>query len=578
MLRVRRALAACRAARTRIPRKTPIAPWVPLAALALLGATGPLALAGPLPDKDVVRVFGLLSPHAPTAQRQRAIREVARARDARFIAPLVDQMRFVGSRDELLLIVETLKLLAGPAAPAADWADMVVWLGSRPELKAPPGYVGWKGELHSAIDPRFAEFLREGVSTVVRIEEVQWGGVPVDGIPALVNPRLSPARAATWLGDRDAVFGVSINGDHRAYPLRILDWHEMANDVVGGKPVALAYCTLCGSGVLYDATAGGRRFEFGSSGFLFRSNKLMYDRETRTLWNHLTGEPVIGPLVGSGIRLERLPVVVTSWGEWKREHPDTKVVDIKTGHNRPYDAGAAYGAYFASRGTMFPVWQKSRALPEKARVFTLVLDGQGKAYALEALDCAGGVLNDTFAGRPLVIHYRDAVGQVALPESWRSALKKAGRGPVASANDLVLADARAVIAGQPAIVRDLTAEALLAMPTATRLPLLDDFTADARHAPLRGEDLIDPRLRNEVASRGLIGDTRAYERGERRFRPGSARDALVDERGGVWRAADDALIGPGGERLPRIPGQLAYWFGLFAFFPKTELYGGEPAR
>ena len=552
--------------------------WLPVIAAVLLGGVAQLAPAAPLPDKDVARLFGLLAPHADTATRQRAIQEVARARDARFIAPLVDQMRFVGSRDELLLIVETLKLLAGADAPAANWADMVVWLGSRPELEAPPGYVGWKGELHAAIDPRFAEFLREGVPAVVRIEEVQWGGVPVDGIPALVNPRMVPARAATWLDNRDAVFGVSINNDHRAYPLRILDWHEMANDVVGGKPVALAYCTLCGSGVLYDATAAGRRFEFGSSGFLFRSNKLMYDRQTRTLWNHMTGEPVIGPLVGSGIRLARLPVVVTSWGDWKREHPDTKVVDINTGHSRPYNAGAAYGAYFASPGTMFPVWQKSRALPEKARVFTLVLDGQAKAYALEGLDRANGVLNDTLAGKPLVVHYRDAVGRVPLPESWRAALAEVGRRSIPLANDLALADARAAIARKRAIVRDLTVEVLLAMPTATRLPLLDDFTADAEHAPLRGDALIDPRLRNEVASRGLIGDTRAYERGSRRFGPGGSRDTLVDERGVVWRATDDALVGAMGERLPRISGQLAYWFGWFAFFPKTELYGGDPAR
>ncbi|MGH8682758.1 MAG: DUF3179 domain-containing protein, partial [Burkholderiales bacterium] len=541
----------------------------------MLGGMAQLALAAPLADKEVARVFGLLVPDADTATRQRAIREIAQAGDRRFIAPLVDQMRFVGSRDELLLIVETLKVLAGADAPAADWADMVVWLGSRPDLKPPPGYVGWKGELHSGVDPRFREFLREGVASSVRIEEVQWGGVPVDGIPALVNPRMLPAREATWLADRDGVFGVSIGNDHRAYPLRILDWHEMANDVVGGKPVALAYCTLCGSGVLYDATAAGRRFEFGSSGFLFRSNKLMYDRQTRTLWNHMTGEPVIGTLVGSGIRLERLPVVVTSWGEWKREHPDTKVADINTGHNRPYNAGAAYGAYFASPGTMFPVWQKSRALPEKARVFTLVRDGQAKAYALEALDSAGGVFNDTFAGKPLVVHYREAVGRVPLPESWRAALAEVGRRPIALANDLVLADARAAIARKPAILRDLTAAVLLAMPTATRLPLLDDFTADARHAPLRGEDLIDPQLRNEVASRGLIGDTRAYERGGRRFRPGGSRDTLVDERGAVWRVTDEALVGPGGERLPRVSGQLAYWFGWFAFFPKTQLYGGD---
>lgn len=551
--------------------------WRRLIALALLGAAAATASAAPLADKDVARIFGLLVPDADTATRQRVIREIARAGDRRFIAPLVDQMRFAGSRDELLLISATLKTLAGADAPTSDWSEMVVWVGQRPGLEAPPGYVGWKGELHAAIDPRFRDFLREGAAATVRIEEVQWGGVPVDGIPALVNPRMLPARAATWLDDRDAVFGVSLNGDHRAYPLRILDWHEMANDVVGGKPVALAYCTLCGSGVLYDASAGGRTFEFGSSGFLFRSNKLMYDRQTRTLWNHMTGEPVVGPLVGRGIRLARLPVVVTSWGEWRRQHPDTRVVDIKTGHDRPYDAGAAYGAYFASPGTMFPVWQKGRALPDKARVFVLALDGRAKAYALEALDRAGGVLNDDFAGKAIVVHFRDGVGRVPLPESWRTALGVLGRKPVPVANELTLADARAVLARNAAIVRDLTAEMLLAMPTATRLPILDDFTADARHAPLRTEDLIDPRLRNAVASRGLAGDTRAYERGSHRF-VARSRDALADGRGRAWRVTEDALVGPDGERLPRLPGHLAYWFGWFAFFPATELYGGTPAQ
>jgi len=550
--------------------------WLGALAVALFASAAP-ALAAELPGKDVARLFGLLVPDADTATRQRAIREIARARDRRFIAPLVDQMRFAGSRDELLLIISTLETLAGGEAPAADWAQMVAWVGRRADLKPPPGYVGWKGELHAAIDPRLREFLREGVAATVRIEEVQWGGVPVDGIPALVNPRMVPARAAGWLDDRDAVFGASVNGDHRAYPLRILDWHEMANDVIGGKPVALAYCTLCGSGVLYDATAAGRTFEFGSSGYLFRSNKLMYDRQTRTLWNHMTGEPVIGPLVGSGVRLARLPVVVTSWGEWRRQHPDTKVVDIKTGHDRPYDAGAAYGAYFASPGTMFPVWQKGRALPDKARVFVLLLDGRAKAYALEALDRAGGVLNDDFAGRPLVVHYRDGVGRVPLPERWRAALAAAGRTPPPAANDLALADARAVLARDASLVRELTAEQLLAMPTATRLPLLDDYTADVRHAPLRPEDLIDPKLRNEVASRALAGDTRAYERGAHRFSARS-RDALADERGRAWRVTEEALVGPGGERLARVPGHLAYWFGWFAFYPTTELYGGAPAQ
>ncbi len=531
-----------------------------------LAGTG--AAAAGLPDAEVRSVLGALAPDGTEAERAAAIRAVAAARDARFIAPLVDLMRFARSSNELPLIVDTLRALAGPGSPGADWAQWVEWVGRRADLHPPPGYAGWKGVLHSSIDPRLAEFLRDDLPARVRIEEVQWGGVRVDGIPALVNPRTMPAAQARWLEERDAVFGVSVNGEARAYPLRIMDWHEMANDVVGGVPLALAYCTLCGSGVLFRAEAGGRRFEFGSSGFLFRSNKLMYDRQTRTLWNHLTGEPVIGELAASGIRLERLPIVLTSWGEWRRQHPGTRVLDIQTGHRRPYDAGAAYGGYFASTRTMFPVWQRSGLLHDKARVFTLLLEGRPKAYALEALDRAGGVLNDRFAGREIVVHYRDAVGRVRLGAGWGGGL----------ANDLALEAARAAIRKRPAIVHELTAEMLLAMPTATRLALLEDFTNDRFSGPLTPENLIDAALRNQVASRGLIGETRAYERGGRSFRPSGSRDALLDEKGGSWRVTEEALLGPAGERLARLAGELAYWFGWFAFFPQTELYGGGAGR
>lgn len=538
----------------------------------VLGAALALAFAGvlaaELPLPEVRRVFGALTPDGTEAERADAIRTIARSGDKRFIAPLVDLMRFPRSSNESPLVVETLRKLVGPGAPGANWPDWVDHVGRRPELKPPPGYAGWKGALHSSIDARYLQFLRDDAPTRVRVEEVQWGGVPVDGIPALVNPKMLAAKDARWLDDRDAVFGVYLGGEARAYPLRIMDWHEMANDVVGGVPVALAYCTLCGSGVLFRAQTAEHRFEFGSSGFLFRSNKLMYDRRTNTLWNHLTGEPVIGALARSGIRLERLPIVITSWSEWRRQHPATKVLGNDTGHLRPYTAGAAYGRYFASTRTMFPVWQRSNLLHDKARVFTLVLDGLPKAYALEALDREGGVLNDRFAGRDLVIHYRDAVGRVRLPASWGGGW----------ANELKPDAARKAIHRAPAILRDLGADTLLAMPTATRLALLEDFTSDQFAGPLATEHLLDAQLRDQVASRGLIGETRAYERGGRRFRPAKSRDAMLDDRGREWRATEEALIGPAGERLPRIAGELAYWFGWFAFFPKTEVYGGTAIR
>jgi hypothetical protein len=534
------------------------------AAALLLAACSLPALAAPLSDAQVRQAWAVFSPDGDSKSRERMLRRIAEAGDARFVAPLVDLMRFARSTNEEILLLEVLRRIAGPGAPRGGWPEWVEFVGRRADLAPPPGYVGWKGVLHSAIDARFVEFLREGVPVRVRVEEVQWGGVRLDGIPALVNPRTTDARAARWLADEDAVFGVSIGGEQRAYPLRILDWHEMANDVVGGVPVALAYCTLCGSGVLFRAEAAGRRFEFGSSGFLFRSNKLMYDRQTKTLWNHLTGEPVIGALAGSGMRLERLPVVVTTWGQWRRQHADTRVLDLETGHVRPYQPGAAYGRYFASTRTMFPVWQRSSLLPDKARVFTLLIDGQPKAYALEALARAGGVLNDRFAGRNLVIHYRGAVARVALPQSWGGA----------AASELTLAAARAAIRANPGAVKELTEEMLLAMPVATRLALLEEHTLDRFSGPLTPENLFDAELRDVVASRGLAGETRAYERGEVRFR-GASGDSLLDEGGRAWRITEEALLGPAGVRLPRIAGELAYWFGWFAFFPRTELYGGK---
>ncbi len=424
------------------------------------------------------------------------------------------------------------------------------------------------------IDPRFKEFLYDGAPAIARVEEVVWGGVLVDEIPALVNPRMKPAAGTDYLIDREPVFGVSINGDNRAYPLRILDWHEMANDVVGGKAVALAYCTLCGSGVIYDSTAGGQPFQFGSSGFLMRSNKLMYDRATNTLWNQLTGEPVIGKLVGGKIKLTRLPVVLTSGGEWRGQHPDTKVLDINTGYDRPYQVGATYGRYFANPGTMFPVWQQSRALPRKARVYALLIDGRAKAYPLDELNRAGGVVNDTLDSRALVFSYRDAVGRVPLPARLQEAHRQqSGAGPVVEfANDLSLEAARAILKKQPELIHEFTAEVLLAMPTEARLTLLHERTSDERQGSQADRGMFTPDLRNEVAQRGLIGETRAYERAAHTFAPAKTKDELLDERGQAWRVTEEALIGPKDERLARLGGHLAYWFAWFSYYPQTEVY------
>jgi len=283
-----------------------------------------------------------------------------------------------------------------------DWPAWVEWYGGT-ELIPPPGFTGWKGQLLSAIDKGFGIFLQDDYPSTIRTEEIMWGGVVVDGIPALDHAKMIQPSEADYLTPEEPVFGISINGDHRAYPLRILDWHEMANDTVGDVPVSLAYCTLCGAGIAFDGRASnGKTYSFGSSGFLYRSNKLMYDRQTNTLWNQLTGEPVLGELVGSGIKLNLLPVVVTSWESWLAQHPDTLVLDIHTGYERPYFPGAAYGDYFAYQDTMFPVWQRSDLLDTKARIYALQIEGVPKAYPIDLLSDAQ-VVNDTIGNTNLVL-------------------------------------------------------------------------------------------------------------------------------------------------------------------------------
>jgi hypothetical protein len=164
---------------------------------------------------------------------------------------------------------------------------------------------------------------------------------------------------------------------------------------------------LCGAAIAFDgrsqdADGNPITYDFGSSGFLYRSNKLMYDRQTRTLWNQLTGEPVLGELANGDIRLALLPVVLTTWAEWQNEHPDTLVVDINTGYNRDYNPGAAYGGYFSDAGTMFPVWQRDDALAAKDQIYALNLNDTPKAYPLDLL-VAEEVVNDTLAGEEIVL-------------------------------------------------------------------------------------------------------------------------------------------------------------------------------
>jgi hypothetical protein len=171
----------------------------------------------------------------------------------------------------------------------------------------------------------------------------------------------------------------------------------------------------------------GRTFVFGSSGFLFRSNKLMYDQQTKSLWHHMRGEPVVGPLADSGIRLAPRPVVTTSWREWIRQHPRTVVLDIDTGHVRDYTPGRPYGAYYASPETMFPVFPRSSRLATKDVVFVLRLDPDRKLYPLDVFD-REPVVNDAVGPTSVVVVGQRATRTVRAYE--RGNLRfRSGSGP-----------------------------------------------------------------------------------------------------------------------------------------------------
>ncbi len=338
-------------------------------------------------------------------ESEAALDSILASGDRRYIPVLIELMRAaqigLAPNVNYSALIAALENLSAQQL-GENWPAWVEWYGST-DLVPPPGFTSWKGRLLARIDPLFATFLQDEHPSRIRVEEIQWGGVIVDGIPALNNPSMIPADQADYLEAGEPVFGIALNGEARAYPLRIMDWHEMANDVVGGVPVSLAYCTLCGAGIAFDGRAAdGGTYTFGSSGFLFRSNKLMYDRETFTLWNQLTGEPVLGELADTELKLSYLPVVLTSWSDWVEQHPDTKVLSLETGHDRLYELGAAYGDYFSSEDTMFPVWQRSKEFEDKSRIYALYLDGVPKAYALEKL-VEEQVVNDLLGETPLVL-------------------------------------------------------------------------------------------------------------------------------------------------------------------------------
>lgn len=280
------------------------------------------------------------------------------------------------------------------------------WMWSLP-FDPHPEYAAFKAAVYARIDPRMRQFFESRTRATIRLDEVDWGGVEVNGIPPLDHARTIPAAEAGYLGDSHVIFGLVVNGEARAYPKRILAWHEMALDRLGNVDLTIVYCTLCGSVIPYKSVVGDTKRTFGTSGLLYRSNKLMFDRESMSLWSTLDGTPVIGPLAGQPLTLEALPIVTTTWGEWRRTHPRTTVLSLDTGHDRDYAEGAAYRDYFQTDRLMFRVPKLDTRLKNKDEVLGLLVPAVGggrQAVAFSADYLARTrIHHETVEGRSFVV-------------------------------------------------------------------------------------------------------------------------------------------------------------------------------
>ena len=336
------------------------------------------------------------------------------------------------------------------------------WMWSLP-YDPHPGYATFKARLYANVDPQMARFFEDTKGARIRLDEIDWGGVPVNGIPPLENPKVVSATEARFMGDKNVVFGLVVNGEARAYPKRILAWHEMALDRVGGVSLAVVYCTLCGTVIPYETSAAGRAFTFGTSGLLYRSNKLMFDRETMSLWSTLEGRPLLGPLAKEEIVLKYRPVVTTTWKEWRIAHPTTTVLSLDTGQTRDYDEGVAYRDYFAHDDLMFEVPFHDKRLKRKAEVVTFFA-GDDRSLVPVALDAAflkkNPVLMFEAGGVSFVAHttgaganrlYR-ADGVTFARATDATLIDAFGRAWTVSEDALTLSD-RAAASGAPVITR-----------------------------------------------------------------------------------------------------------------------------
>ncbi|MFB6285018.1 MAG: DUF3179 domain-containing (seleno)protein [Candidatus Bipolaricaulia bacterium] len=282
-------------------------------------------------------------------------------------------------------------------------------------------------EMGFDVDPTSVKY-----ASTINLDQLMSGGPPPDGIPSIDAPRFQSVQSASqWLKSEDVVLGVQHNGEAKAYPIRILNHHEIVNDTIGGTPIAATYCPLCGSGVVFvRPELKGTRAEFGTSGRLYNSDLVMYDRVTGTFWSQLEGTPMVGPLVGEFGELQRLPNSMAKWATWKEAHPDARVLKRPTSAvamggeppqtDNPQDARQVrdygynpYAGYEDRNSLMFPVATEDDRLAKKQRVSGVTLQDQAKAYLKSAVR-ETGVVNDFVGGVPVLAAWNPELGDVVV--------------------------------------------------------------------------------------------------------------------------------------------------------------------
>lgn len=278
-------------------------------------------------------------------------------------------------------------------------SSLIAW-----DIPAPPDYLAGKRNIYTAIEPAWEDLLVD--NSVVDWRIVSWGGVLIDArpydttddlcrcIPAIDNPSFQTAAEATWLADDDVVFGVVINGEARAYPRGIMEIREMVNDTLGGRDFGMPYCTLCGSAQVWltdNLPAGIERPILRTSGLLSRSNKLMYDITSGSIFDTFLGTADSGTLLDQGIALEAHPIVTSTWAAWVADNPNTTVLTEDHRLGRP-DPDFRNGR--DANGPIFPVGQVDPRLAVQEDILGIVREN----------------------GRPLAIHVNSAAGALSRGE------------------------------------------------------------------------------------------------------------------------------------------------------------------